>query len=123
MASKPNITLLQYWVKRLRLDDWTIKLIDNCSPEDFVTPGGKSGECEWQEVNKSAVIRILDPKFYGTRVLPFDYEKILVHELLHCKFSLLEESDDTIHDRIVHQLIEELSRALVEAKNYKEASK
>lgn len=116
-ATLDGAALLGYWVERLRLDDWVIDLRDNCSPDEFLNQGNV-GECEWQEVNKSAVIRILNPIFYGQRVLPFNYEKTLVHELLHIKFALLDESDNYLQNRIVHQLIDELAKALVEARNH-----
>lgn len=105
--------LLTAWQKRLRMEDWTIKLETDCAPEDFRLDS-VCGECEYQEVNKSAVVRILDPKFYGDRILPFDYERILVHELLHAKFALLENSENELQNRLVHQLIEELARAFTE---------
>lgn len=56
--------LLKKWVKRLHLEDWEIILQDNITPEDF-TIEGNCGECDWQEVNKIAVIRILNPIYYG----------------------------------------------------------
>ncbi len=104
--------LLKSWQKRLRLNDWTFKVIDLCSPEDFKL-SGVCGECDYQEVNKSAIIRIISPDFYGDRLIPFNYEKILVHELLHVKFALLENSENELQNRIAHQLIEDLSRAFV----------
>lgn len=111
--------LLRTWQKRLRLEDWTFKLIDACSPEDFQI-GGVCGECDYQEVNKSAVIRIISPSFYGECLIPFNYEKTLVHELLHAKFALLENSENELQNRVVHQLIEDLARALVEASGERE---
>lgn len=102
---------LRYWKHRLGLDDWVIKLKIDCSPDDMVL-SGCCGESEWTESTKSAVIRILDPKFYGERIVPFNYEKTLVHELLHLKFCLLGESGNDLQDRLVHQLIDDMARAL-----------
>lgn len=107
--------LLSYWIRVLRLTDWTIKLIDNCSPNDLSSTG-RCGECEWQEVNKSAVIRIIDEKYYGEQIIEYNYERILVHELLHIKFALLD-GDNELQNRILHQIIEDMAVALVEAKN------
>ncbi len=104
--------LLKVWKQRLSLVDWNIELHDNALPTEFINDD-VAGECEWQEVNKTAVIRILDPACYGKRLIPFNFERILVHELLHIKFSLLDSSENNLQNRIVHQLIEDLAKAFV----------
>lgn len=101
-------SLLTLWQQRLGLQDWRIDLRDNAIPSDFVLEN-VAGECEWNEVNKAAVIRIINPICYGDRIIPFDYEKTLVHELLHIKFCLLDNSGNALQDRIVHQLIDEFA--------------
>lgn len=111
--------LLKEWQHRLGLDDWYVVLKDNCSPNDMVLQS-VSGECEKDEVNKCAVIRIISKKDYGDRILPFDKEKVLVHELLHIKFWLIENTGNDMQDRVVHQLIDDLARALVDAKRDRE---
>ena len=107
--------LLKEWQHRLFLDDWTIVLRDNCSPNDM-TLKDVSGETEWEEVLKCAVIRIVSKKDYGDRILTFDKEKILVHELLHLKFCFLGESGNDLQDRVAHQILNDLSNSLVDAK-------
>ena len=107
--------LLKEWKERLGLQDWYIELKDNCSPNDMVLKDC-AGETEWQEVGKCAVIRIISKKDYGDRIVAFDKEKTLVHELLHCKFCLLGESGNDLQDRIQHQLIDDIAKALVNAK-------
>lgn len=104
--------LLVYWQNRLELNDWKIVLNVNAKPDEFVLKD-VDGECEWQEVNRFAVIRILDRKYYGDRFLKFNFERTLVHELLHLKFAILDESRNPLQNRIVHNLIGSLSRALV----------
>ena len=103
--------LLSEWQRRLNLGDWVIRIEPDCLPDDMGLEN-VAGETEWVEVNKSAVIRIINPDLYGERIIPFDFEKTLVHELLHLKFSLLE-SDDELRNRVVHMLIEDMARALV----------
>ena len=103
--------LLSEWQRRLNLGDWVIRIEPDCLPDDMGLEN-VAGETEWIEVNKSAVIRIINPDLYGERIIPFDFEKTLVHELLHLKFCLLE-SDDELRNRIVHMLIEDMARALV----------
>lgn len=105
--------LLKKWQKKLGLTDWLIDLRDNCLPGDFVLEN-VSGECEYNLTHKSAIIRIINPTCYGDRLIPFNYEKTLVHELLHIKFGLIDNTDNQIHDTIVHQLIEEFARLLTD---------
>jgi len=110
--------LLKEWQKRLNLLDWKIVLEEDCSPNDMQIQS-QQGETEWDEVNKCAVIRILNPKDYGKRILPFDREKTLVHELLHIKLWWLQNNDCELENRMVHQLIDEMAVALVKAKRRK----
>ena len=117
-----NKELLAKWQKRLGLTDWVIDLRDNCVPDDMELPS-VAGECVWQEVNKTAVIRIIKPECYGERIAPFDFEKTLVHELLHIKFCLLEESGNPLQDRVLHQIIEDLAKAFVVSEREKKNDK
>ena len=80
---------------------------------------GTWANTEWTEVTKDALISIVDPDTISEKMTPFNLEKTLVHELLHLKFSLLSDLDSTypsLQDRIVHQLIDEMARAFVDAK-------
>lgn len=111
--------LLQEWKERLGLQDWGIKLNIDCKHEDMKLE--KCAGCnEWEESIKCARIDILSKEEYGDRILEWDFERILVHELLHLKFSLLDDSrwntEDWMPDRFVHQLIDDMARALVCAK-------
>lgn len=104
----------------LGLDDWEIRLQLDCSPNELFTDN-TAGECEWTESSKTAVIRIIDPKDYGERIVPFDQEKTLVHELLHVKLCLLGESGNALQDRLVHQIIDDLAKAIVGARRMGES--
>lgn len=75
-----------------------------------------TGECEYNEVCKGAFIKLLRPECYGQRIIPYNIEKTLVHELLHIKFCLLDDSGNPLQDRIVHQLIDEFANILVDNK-------
>jgi hypothetical protein len=114
MMSKKHKALLAEWQERLGMTDWRIKLKPKCKPEEMAQEG--SGCVEWSESIKSARIEILDPAYYGKRVVPFDWEKTLVHELLHLKTSLVSDSVDKLQERVMHQMIDDLARALVSAK-------
>jgi hypothetical protein len=107
--------LLKEWQSRLDLTDWVIKVKENVSPNDMQSQDS-CGDCIGDTVHKTAIINIMDEKDYGKRVIPFDKEKTLVHELLHCKFAMIDDSGNDIVDRYIHQLIEDLAKALVKAK-------
>ena len=77
---------------------------------------GCEGCSTFEESTKTARIDILDPKYYGDRVVPFDREKTLVHELMHLKLCLLDTNDNDLQSRLVHQTIDDMARALVDAK-------
>ena len=108
--------LLDEWQERLGLQDWAIILRFNLLEEDM---NNNAGETIWNNVNKLAEIHIIrEEDFNG--IIPYDYERILVHELLHIKFGFLqtnpEKYEDIVFDEAQHQLIDDLARALVMAK-------
>ena len=112
--------LLEEWQERLGLQDWAIVLRYNCKFSDLELENA-CGETNWEDTIKSATIRIISKEEYGTdRILPYDFEKILVHELLHIKFGLLSFTVETyegkVNAELRHQLIDDLARALVMAK-------
>lgn len=103
-------TRLAYWQKVLRLTDWTIKLNINCKPEEMALEEA-TGCTDWAEAAKTARIDILDPEYYGKRIVAFDFNKTLIHELLHLKMSFWCQSDELISDRAMHQVIDDLAKA------------
>lgn len=111
--SKQMEELLNEWTKRLGLTDWTIRLEEDLYE---LTEPGCSGCTEFNEVGKSARIELIHPSAYGERIVPYDKEKTLVHELLHLKFWFLQDTDNELQDRLVHQLIDDMAKALVNAK-------
>ncbi len=118
MVNEQN--LLKEWQERLGLQDWAITLKINCKQEDLSNPEWQ-GENNWVSSIKCATIKIVSPDVHGDdRILKFDFEKTLVHELLHIKFGLLDITDRTYESNVVdelrHQLIDDLARALVMAK-------
>lgn len=101
---------LAYWKELLGLQDWTIA-ISICRGSDMILEGVE-GETEYCHLLKTAVIRILDVIDYGDRIIEQDQEKTIIHELLHCLFSAID-TDDVILDRLHHQMIETIAKALV----------
>ena len=84
---------------------------------------GSVGCTSWHESTKSAYIQIVDPKKIGNLTRSFNFEEVLVHELLHLKTSLLSsmKEDETLTDRILHTLIDDVARAMVDIKNTERA--
>ena len=119
MTTEEGKKLLAEWQDRLELTEWRIKLVDNCEPENM-TLEGCAGCTDWSESIKTARIEIIDPKYYGARIVPFDYEKTLVHELLHLKTCLVSDQVNDLQARYMHQMIDDLARAFVDAKRYKD---
>lgn len=113
-----NNKLLREWQRRLGLDDWRIKLVDNMKPEDMMLEN-VAGDVDWSESIKTARIEIMNPKFYGERIVPFDYGKTLVHELLHLKLCLVSDNVGEFQARYMHQIIDDLARAFVDTKRYR----
>lgn len=111
--------LLLEWKQRLGLQEWRIKLRPKCDPDEM-TLENVAGCADWSETIKTARIEILDPAYYGERIVPFDWEKTLVHELLHLKLCLVQDVEDDLQSRYMHQIIDDLARAFVDAKRCKE---
>lgn len=103
--------LLKYWQNRLDLNDWIIEVEDDCFKSDLKTKDA-CGECEWDAVNKCAIIRIISEKEYGNRQFPYIKEEILLHELLHIKFALLWQNNTDLQNDLLHQIIEDLAKSL-----------
>ena len=106
--------LLDEWKDRLGLHEWRITLCPFCKPEEMDSEGVAS--TSWQEVIKVAKIEIMDEDYYKGFIIPFDFEKTLVHELLHLKTCLISDTENELQERIAHQLIDDMARALVDAK-------
>lgn len=113
--------LLKEWQERLGLQDWAIILNYNCKKEDMEDPDYSVGETQWSTTSKCARISIISKEEYDNdRILEYDFEKTLVHELLHIKFSLIDKDLNTYEGIVAesarHQLIDDLARAFVMAK-------
>ena len=105
------VELLNEWKQRLGLFDWIIK-VKLVEPHELSEDS--DGECEYIKIIKSAVIRILRPKYYGDRIIKYCAEKILVHELLHCKLAMFGDDDGI--EPLLHQTLDDIARALICAK-------
>ena len=73
--------------------------------------------------NQQSLRLLVNPEKIGNLTRPFDFEEVLVHELLHLKTSLLSsmQEEETLTDRILHTLIDDVARAMVDIKNTERA--
>jgi hypothetical protein len=114
-----ELKLLNEWQNRLGLQDWFIILETNCEPEKMDLQGA-DGCVSYTETTKAAKIQIIDEKHRTGGIRPFNFEETLVHELLHMKLCLLERGEDwdnKLQLRLLHTIIDDIARALVDAKN------
>lgn len=109
--------IMEEWVERLGLQNWRISLHPCCKPDEM-TEENATGCTTWNETIRTARIEIIDPQYYGNnRITPFDWEKTLIHELLHIKTCFITSECEPLQERLGHQLIDDLARAFVDAKH------
>ena len=110
---------LEWWQKKLGLQDWIIKskITSELTDDNF------HGENEFNVVGKHSMIRIrpYDTVKGGEWIARQPQELVLVHELLHCLIYEIEydnsESIELItYNQRQHQLIEDMAKALIMAK-------
>ena len=109
-------SLLIEWQHRLCLDEWRIVIHPNRQKGEL--DDDVQGHTDFVEPTKQAYVSIVDPKIYEgeTLIEPFDFEETLVHELLHLKTSLVSWNVGDLQERVMHQIIDDLARAFVDAK-------
>ena len=100
IATNEELALLEKWKRKLCLQEWRIKLLTHLHPEEMMVRN-TTGCTEWSEAIKTARIEIINPACYGDRIVPFNFEKTLVHELLHLKFSFWCQNEDDVGDRVM----------------------
>ena len=114
MTDKDLVELKDYWVKILRIEDWEVlirfKRAENMTLENV------QGECIFNFINRQAIVNIIDPLDWIDIEFKQDFEKIVVHELLHIKFSeAFDEAfdEDIFKDKLRHRLLNDLAISLV----------
>ena len=99
IATTEEQRLLEKWQKKLCLQEWRIKIVTHLRPEEM-SVNNATGCTDWSESIKTARIEIINPACYGDRIVPFNFEKTLVHELLHLKFSFWCQDEYSVADRL-----------------------
>lgn len=104
--------LADKWVRRFRLDDWTISVTvvqwEDMNPDVELAGSVKYGQANWDPHERVAWIHIVDP-----HTIPPEYrdgsslETLLVHELLHVLITgHMAATDDVNFERVVRVLTE-----------------
>lgn len=111
--------LLAEWQKRLFLEDWIIRV--KLVGRDELELENVSGEVDFVAVNRSAIIRILDEQPDDDFISKMPHELVLVHELLHLKYSFAEPCGEGTIEQIAfvqheHMLLEQMAKSLIMAK-------
>jgi hypothetical protein len=115
MTVKKANKLLRKWTKKLGIEDWTILLKINQSNE---TMEENCGDIDLCFQNKSAVIRILDEKEYDKGIIEsFNFEKTLVHELLHIRWATFQPDVESLEYKFFHQALNDMAKLLVGYEN------
>ena len=106
---------LREWQQRLRVQDWTVAIKICRSLEMGI---GHGGEVETFLKKKLAIISLLDPiDDDSVPDFPLDYEKTIVHELIHLHFEPFLNGDSNSAEHIAQeQAIDLLARSLVDLK-------
>lgn len=108
---------LRYWQSRLFLDNWIIRadLVKEKLISDGVFLEGRNNitaasNCAYIEVGQ----------FEEETIEKHCEELTLVHELLHCKYAYLENTNETIesveYELLQHQRLHEMARTLLMVK-------
>lgn len=114
MTEEKATELFEKWRKILHLEAWDIRFKWKVRARDMNLPDSV-GCTTFNNISKQAIIHMLDPVDFENDLFEYDYEKTLVHELLHLKFADLDDSGDPLRDKLTHQMIDDLARAFVNA--------
>lgn len=114
MTEQKATELFEKWRKILHLESWDIRFKWKVRERDMRL-SDSVGCTTFSHESRQAIIEMLDPIDFENDLFQYDYEKTLVHELLHIKFSDLDNSGDPLRDKLTHQIIDDIARAMVQA--------
>ena len=105
---------LKKWINILKLDHWDIEFkVDphKCNFEE-------NEECmacvEDDSSIRYAIIYVNSKEFFDNNPKQ-PLEQVLIHELLHIKFSLLHPEDySSLEFKVLHQIIDDLSKSFIQ---------
>ena len=102
------LDLSAYWQYLLRLQSWDIEYLF-CSKDMLEGNGNNYGECDIDDLNEEAVIRVWNDNGDDSK---HDIEHTLVHELLHIITSRLDLPNKKC--KTEEQIINSLSKTLIQ---------
>ena len=115
MTEEKALGLLHKWINILHLEGWHISFQWKV-PAREMNIEDSTGATKYQHPTGQAIVQMVDPEDYPKDTpFPYNYEKTLVHELLHLKFADLDDTGDPLRDKLTHRLIDDMAVALVEA--------
>lgn len=115
MTEEKAKALFDEWVKRLHLEEWDIDFQWRVLEKDMTEPNS-TGCTSANVIDRQAIIQMVDPVDFPNSPFTYDYEKTLVHELLHLVFWDMDDTGDKLRDHLTHCMIDRMARALVSAK-------
>ena len=107
--------MIKWWKRKLFLNHWFLAgtLVDADEMDD------KCGHIDFCTQNMTGYIKISknDEKIYADNMIKYCAEEILVHEILHVKYNLLQP-DRSLYESVYtdicqHQLLEQMARSLI----------
>lgn len=110
--------MFAYWSSVLDLSRWSIKFQWKVKATEM-NINDAFGCATFNKVTRLAVIQIIDQDDVTEPMGKFDYEKTLVHELLHLKMAFLDDSGDDLRDTMTHAMIDDLAVSFVKARTEK----
>lgn len=113
MTEEKANELFNKWVSVLHLESWDIKFQWKVRERDM-NLRESCGCTTYLHQSRQAIVQMMDPVDFSNALFGYDYEKTLVHELLHIKFADLDDSGDPLRDKLTHQMVDDLAKAFVE---------
>lgn len=110
--------LFKKWVSILGLEKWRIFPNLDAAPEEFCDSGElRAGEAQYDVVNRTAKILILRQEAFASPE-EYNFERTLVHELLHLVFAPFYPDTNDCLETVVHMTLDDLAGAFVNAKAF-----
>lgn len=115
MTKEKAEDLFNYWLRILGIENWNI-VFDWAVRKSNMVLEDTYGTCTYNREIQSAMIQIMDELDIGATdtLALFDYEVVLVHELLHIKFAWADNPVNDLEKALTHSLIQELAKSFVQ---------
>lgn len=90
------------------MQDWNIKV--KFVGEEQLPKPKLIGFSEWEADSRNAVVNILSIEDFKPRehLYPYDAEQVLVHELIHVKFHVVDKEGDAEYEFAIDSLADRL---------------